>query len=104
MIVKYLLKIAMLGSSWVMYLLLALSVASIGAMVDRWLYFRKRGTGGEALGDELCRLLEEGDGDLPGDPYRLLPVNSDDFYALAKRAGLGHYRYQMYEKWLKEGR
>jgi len=62
-IVKYLLKIAMLGSSWVMYLLLALSVASIGAMVDRWLYFRKRGTGGEALGDELCRLLEEGEGD-----------------------------------------
>jgi biopolymer transport protein ExbB/TolQ len=60
-IVKYLLKIAMLGSSWVMYLLLALSVASIGAMVDRWLFFRKRGSGGEALGDELCVLLEEGD-------------------------------------------
>ena len=32
MIVKYLLKAAMLGSSWVMYLLLILSVASIGAM------------------------------------------------------------------------
>lgn len=63
MIVKYLLKIAMLGSSWVMYLLLALSVASIGAMVDRWLYFRKRGAGGEELGDELCRLLEEGQRD-----------------------------------------
>jgi biopolymer transport protein ExbB/TolQ len=62
-IVKYLLKIAMLGSSWVMYLLLALSVASIGAMVDRWLFFRKRGRGGEELGDELCRLLEEGDRD-----------------------------------------
>jgi biopolymer transport protein ExbB/biopolymer transport protein TolQ len=62
-IVKYLLKIAMLGSSWVMYLLLALSVASIGAMVDRWLYFRKRGTGGEALGDQLCDLLEEGEGE-----------------------------------------
>jgi biopolymer transport protein ExbB/biopolymer transport protein TolQ len=61
MIVKYLLKIAMLGSAWVMYLLLALSVASIGAMVDRWLFFRKRGTGGEALGDELCRLLEAGE-------------------------------------------
>jgi biopolymer transport protein ExbB/TolQ len=58
-IVKYLLKIALLGSSWVMYLLLALSVASIGAMVERWLYFRKRGTG-EDLGDELCTLLEEG--------------------------------------------
>ena len=63
MIVKYLLKIAMLGSSWVMYLLLALSVASIGAMVERWFYFRKRGSDGEELGDELCHLLEEGERD-----------------------------------------
>jgi biopolymer transport protein ExbB/TolQ len=60
-IVKYLLKIAMLGSSWVMYLLLVLSVASIGAMVERWWFFRKRGSDGEELGDELCRLLEEGE-------------------------------------------
>jgi len=59
-IVKYLLKIALLGSSWVMYLLLALSVASIGSMVERWLYFRKRGKGGEEMGDELCVLLEAG--------------------------------------------
>jgi biopolymer transport protein ExbB/TolQ len=62
-IVKYLLKIAMLGSSWVMYLLLALSVASIGAMVERWWFFRKRGSDGEELGDELCQLLEEGEPD-----------------------------------------
>jgi biopolymer transport protein ExbB/TolQ len=60
-IVKYLLKIAMLGSSWVMYVLLALSIASIGAIVERWLYFRKRGKGGEDLGDQLCALFEEGD-------------------------------------------
>jgi biopolymer transport protein ExbB/TolQ len=61
MIVKYLLKIAMLGSSWVMYLLLALSVASIGAMVERWLFFRKRGSDGEELGDQLCDFLEHGE-------------------------------------------
>jgi biopolymer transport protein ExbB/biopolymer transport protein TolQ len=60
-IVKYLLKIAMLGSSWVMYLLLGLSVASIGAMVERWVFFRKRGSDGDVMGDELCRLLEEGE-------------------------------------------
>jgi biopolymer transport protein ExbB/TolQ len=60
-IVKYLLKIAMLGSSWVMYLLLALSVASIGAMVERWWYFRKRGSDGDAMGDALCELLEHGE-------------------------------------------
>jgi biopolymer transport protein ExbB/TolQ len=59
-IVKYLLRIAMLGSSWVLYLLVALSVASIGAMFERWLYFRKR-QGGEELCDELCELLEQGE-------------------------------------------
>jgi biopolymer transport protein ExbB/TolQ len=58
-IVKYLLKVAMLGSSWVMYVLLALSVASIGAMVERWWFFRKHG--GEALGEALCDLLEQGE-------------------------------------------
>lgn len=60
MIVSYLLKVAMLGSAWVLYLLLGLSVASLGAMVERWLFFRNRGQGGEALGDALCDLLEEG--------------------------------------------
>jgi biopolymer transport protein ExbB/TolQ len=60
-IVQYLLKVAMLGSAWVMYLLLALSVTSIGVMFERWWFFRKRGRGGEALGDALVDLLEHGD-------------------------------------------
>jgi biopolymer transport protein ExbB/TolQ len=60
-VVKYLLKVAMLGSAWVMYLLLALSVASIAVMVERWVFFRKRGVGGEELCDALIDLLERGD-------------------------------------------
>jgi len=60
-IVKYLLKVAMLGSTWVMYLLLALSVASIAVMVERWWFFRKRGTGGEEVCDALIDLLAQGD-------------------------------------------
>jgi biopolymer transport protein ExbB/TolQ len=60
-IVKYLLKVAMLGSAWVMYVLLALSVASFAVMVERWWFFRKRGTGGEDVCDALCDLLEQGD-------------------------------------------
>jgi biopolymer transport protein ExbB/biopolymer transport protein TolQ len=60
MIVHYLLKVAMLGSAWVLYVLLGLSVASIGAMVERWWFFKKRG-GGEELGEKLCELLEKGD-------------------------------------------
>ena len=61
MIIKYLLRIALLGSAWVMYLLLALSVLSIGVMVERWWYFRKRGSHGDELGDALCELLEQGE-------------------------------------------
>jgi biopolymer transport protein ExbB/TolQ len=60
-IVKYLLKVAMLGSTWVMYLLLALSVASIAVMVERWWFFRKRGNGGEEVCDALIDLLAQGD-------------------------------------------
>jgi biopolymer transport protein ExbB/biopolymer transport protein TolQ len=83
-IVKYLLKIAMLGSSWVMYLLLALSVASIGAMVERWLYFKKRGTDGEDVGDELCKLLEHGE----EDKAQALLKNSPTVEAEVLRASL----------------
>jgi biopolymer transport protein ExbB/TolQ len=62
-IVKYLLKVAMLGSAWVMYLLLMLSVASIGVMIERWAFFRKRGRGGDELCDALLDLLDNGDRD-----------------------------------------
>src|SRR5450432_4242243 len=51
----------MLGSAWVMYVLLALSVASIAVMVERWWFFRKHGRGGDELGEALCDLLETGD-------------------------------------------
>jgi biopolymer transport protein ExbB/TolQ len=60
-IIKYVLRAAMLGSTWVMALLLLLSIASIGAIVERWLFFRKRGQGGEEMGDLLVALLEQGD-------------------------------------------
>jgi len=60
-IVKYLLKVAMLGSAWVMYVLILLSMLSVAVMVERWFYFRKRGRGGEELGDALLDLLEAGD-------------------------------------------
>jgi biopolymer transport protein ExbB/TolQ len=41
-IVDNLLKVALLGSAWVLYLLMALSVVSIAAMVERFLYFRRQ--------------------------------------------------------------
>jgi biopolymer transport protein ExbB/biopolymer transport protein TolQ len=72
-IVKYLLRIAMLGSAWVLYLLVALSVASIGAMFERWLFFRKR-KGGEELCDQLCELLEHGEKEHARDLLRDSPT------------------------------
>jgi biopolymer transport protein ExbB/TolQ len=61
MLVEKLLKVALLGSSWVMYLLLGLSVFSIGAMIERTLYFRKRSDDVDELGERLITLLEQGD-------------------------------------------
>jgi biopolymer transport protein ExbB/TolQ len=61
MLIEKLLKVALLGSSWVMYLLLGLSVFSIGAMIERALYFRKRNDDVDDLGEQLIKLLEEGD-------------------------------------------
>ncbi len=60
-IIKPLLKLALLGSQWVMWLLLGLSVLSISAMVERWLFFRAAEKDPDELGDKLCDLVERGD-------------------------------------------
>lgn len=51
----------------------------------------------------MCvQAISEGDGDLAADPIALLPVNADDFYALAKRAGVERrYRYELYKRWIR---
>jgi biopolymer transport protein ExbB/TolQ len=41
MITERLLRVALLGSAWVLYLLLVLSVVSFSVMVERWVYFRR---------------------------------------------------------------
>src|SRR5690242_7392949 len=61
MLVEKLLKVALLGSSWVMYMLLGLSVFSIGAMIERTLFFWKRRDDVDELGEKLIGLLEQGD-------------------------------------------
>jgi hypothetical protein len=51
----------------------------------------------------MCvQAISEGGGDLAPDPLILLPVNADDFYALAKRAGVERrYRYELYKRWIR---
>lgn len=61
MLVENLLKVSLLGATWVMYLLLVLSVLSLGVVIERWLYFRKKATGPDDLGDHLAASLSRGD-------------------------------------------
>ncbi|MCY1059638.1 MotA/TolQ/ExbB proton channel family protein [Nannocystis sp. SCPEA4] len=61
-VVDELIKIALLGATWVLYLLFALSVLSIAAMVERWLFFRKNRAGGEALRRDLLKAIAARDG------------------------------------------
>jgi biopolymer transport protein ExbB/TolQ len=61
MIVESLLKISLLGATWVLYLLLGLSVVSIGAAFERFLFFRKNRSAGAALDETLAVALRKND-------------------------------------------
>jgi biopolymer transport protein ExbB/TolQ len=60
-IVDELVKVALLGATWVLYVLFALSFLSIAAIAERWLFFRRNRQGGEALRRELVRAITAGD-------------------------------------------
>ena len=61
MIIERLLKVALLGSSWVLYLLLGLSVLSFSTMAERWIFFRRREANLDTLRVELGKKLDAGD-------------------------------------------
>ncbi len=61
MLVDQLVRVAMLGSSWVLYLLLALSVVSFAAMLERVLFFRRNGASASALADALRQAVVRDD-------------------------------------------
>ncbi|HKQ68964.1 MAG TPA: hypothetical protein VJT73_06485, partial [Polyangiaceae bacterium] len=54
-------RVALLGSAWVLYLLFALSVFSIGIMIERWFFFRVRRDDTDKLGDDLIVRLKAND-------------------------------------------
>lgn len=47
-----------LGANWVLWLLIALSVVSVGVMIDRWLWFRSRDTDTDRFNRELRGAFE----------------------------------------------
>ncbi|HVW26494.1 MAG TPA: MotA/TolQ/ExbB proton channel family protein [Polyangiaceae bacterium] len=61
MIIERLLKVALLGSSWVLYVLLGLSVLSFSTMAERWIFFRRRSVNLDQLRAELGKKLDAGD-------------------------------------------
>ena len=58
MLVDTLVRFALLGSSWVLYGLLLLSVVSFAAMAERALFFRKNRASGEGLHAAVRRAME----------------------------------------------
>ena len=61
MLIQRLMKVALLGSEWVLYLLIGLSVVSITSMLERWLYFRKRTDDLDELRKKLVAKLNDED-------------------------------------------
>ena len=62
-IVDHLVNVALLGATWVLYLLFVLSLASIATMLERWIFFRRNRKGAQALGFGLHRAVAADDED-----------------------------------------
>jgi biopolymer transport protein ExbB/biopolymer transport protein TolQ len=60
-VIDRLLQVALVGSTWVLYLLAFLSVVSIGAMLERWLFFRRHSDDADALKARLSASLLAGE-------------------------------------------
>src|SRR5687768_4436541 len=61
MLIERLLRVALLGSEWVLYLLLALSVVSFSTMFERWLFFRRHSGDLDDLRRQLKLRLRDND-------------------------------------------
>ncbi len=59
MLIERLMKLALLGSEWVLYLLLVLSVVSIATMVERSIYFFRRRVSVDQLRGQISNCLED---------------------------------------------
>src|SRR6476661_1335016 len=58
---KFFVDFALLGAEWVLWLLVILSVLSIGVMIDRALWFRRRDTDNDVFTRELKGAFERGE-------------------------------------------
>jgi biopolymer transport protein ExbB/TolQ len=61
LLMQKLVLVASTGATAVLYLLLVLSVFSVGVVIERWWYFKRRKLNVEAVGDGLAKRLRKGD-------------------------------------------
>jgi biopolymer transport protein ExbB/biopolymer transport protein TolQ len=61
MLVERLSRIVLLGSTWVLYLLFALSIISLAAALERWIFFARRSDDMEVLESHFADALESSD-------------------------------------------
>ena len=61
MLITSLEKFALMGATWVLYVLVAMSMFSIGIMLERWMFFRARSGSVDDLSDKLLLALKRGD-------------------------------------------
>jgi biopolymer transport protein ExbB/TolQ len=60
-LVRTILGLPIFKTEWVLYLLIALSVVSIGVMIERWFFYRRRAIDVDSVRDALARSLDAGD-------------------------------------------
>ena len=60
-LIQLILGLPIFRSEWVLYLLLFLSLASIGVMLERWAFFRRRSLDSAQVRDALSKSLDKGD-------------------------------------------
>jgi biopolymer transport protein ExbB/TolQ len=60
-LIQTLLSLPVFRSEWVLYLLLALSIVSVGVILERWSFFRGRAFDVDLVRDELSTTLVRGD-------------------------------------------
>jgi len=60
-LIQGILALPIFRSEWVLYLLIALSIISIGVMLERWVFYIRHAVDVDALRDVLAKSLDKGD-------------------------------------------
>ncbi len=83
MLTKLLLKLTFVGAEWILWILFALSFASIAIIIERVLYYKNHKVNGEELSTQLSELLRKGDRHGAVQIVRELPNDSIEYGVLS---------------------